>query len=354
MDCLRVDFTWEEVKEPFWYGLKTGIPGLIGSTLSFINFTLWVTYLPQYTTYVTLAGIGGSIPSVMNWFGTPRITPLISESYLNDKKELTRYYVGQYVRFYAEIQGFFVPILAIVNYVPGLVFVYPGLLINIINPYLGVPGQVMYAANRPNFAIIMGLFNNIMNTVFLAMLLVWWNVPENYSNWIPWVYVCYTLPMGLLFNGLNYWYLNKNILKLKIPWGQIIFGFVLAAVATYGLCYMVYETLFQVVLNLYGFYVAAVICMIIFFIFLLLGYFPMTAFFGGWDDENLAEFEKAAYMSGPSKAFVLPVFKLVKFSCKRSKLHNKFAPDMETIERQARELLVIKRMNRDEYKDTHM
>ncbi len=364
-DCLRVDFTWEEIKEPFFYGIKTGIPGLIGSFLSFINFTIWVTHFPQYTTYVTLAGIGGSIPAVMNWFGTPRITPLISESYLNDKKELTRYYVGQYVRFHSEIQGFFVPILAIValvlpiawevmgmvNYVPGLLFVFPGLIVNIINPYLGVPGQVMYAANRPNFAIFTGLLTNIMNTFFLALLLILWNIPENNVSLIPWVYMCYTLPFGIFFSAINYWYLNKKILTLKIPWAQIMFGFVLSALITYGLCYMIYQTLFMYLLDSFGFYVAAVICMILFFVFLLLGYFPMTALFGGWDDENLAEFEKAAYMSGPSKVFVMPVFKLVKYTSKKSKLHNKFAPKMETIERQARELLAIKRANRDDYKE---
>ncbi len=362
--CLRVDFTWKEVKEPFYYGLKTGAPGLFGSLLGFLNFTLWVNNLPQYTTYVTLAGIGSSIPGVMNWFGTPRITPLISESYLNGKHELTRYYVGQYVRFYAQIQGFFIPILIVaswvlpiawevmgmVNYIPGLAFVIPGLIFNVITPYLGIPGQVMYAANRPNFAIVTGMINNVLNTLFLAAILIWWKVPEMNPGLIPWLYICFTLPQSILIAIINYGYLHTRILRLKIPFKQIIFGFVGASLITFGVSYIVKSVLFDPLNAKYGFYISIGISIFFLLLAILLVYFPVSALLGAWDDENLKEFEKAAFMSGPSKIFVIPVFKMVKWMSKKSPLHNKFAPDMEIIEQQARELLLLKKTNREDYK----
>jgi len=365
IDCLRVDFTWEEVKEPFLYGIKTGIPGLINSTLGFINFTLWVNYLPQYTTYATLAAIGTSIPNVMTWFGTPRISALLSESYQNDKKDLTRYYIGQYVRFHAEIQGFFVPLLLIVstvlpiawnvmgmvNYLPAIIFVVPGLVLRIVTPYLGIPNQLQYAIGKPNFAIITSLLNNIMNTIFLLGTIVWWNIPEKNVGAIPWLYVCYTLPFGVLFSALNYWFVNKKILTLKIPFKQIFFGFVIPAFLTYGATYLGKILIFDNLFPKFGFYVAAIVSVAIFLVAILGVFFPFSALFGGWDDENLAEFEKAAYMAGPSKMFAIPVFKLVNWACKKSKYHNKFAPDMETIERQARELLMIKLANREEFQE---
>jgi hypothetical protein len=88
------------------------------------------------------------------------------------------------------------------------------------------------------------------------------------------------------------------------------------------------------------------IVLILFFV-----YFPLTAYLGGWDDTNLEEFRKVSKMSGPSKLFVVPIFKIVEYACKKSKYHNKFDLSIDGIIEEAKELLVLKRENREKLKE---
>jgi hypothetical protein len=71
-------------------------------------------------------------------------------------------------------------------------------------------------------------------------------------------------------------------------------------------------------------------------------YFGLTGLFGGWDDRTLAEFEKAARMSGPSKFMVWPIFLTTRKFAKISPLHGKYSMPFEEALQEARELLALK------------
>jgi len=56
---------------------------------------IYIIFIPQYTTFSTLAGLMSGISNFVNWGGVSAPTPLLAESYLNGKKKLTQYYMAQ-------------------------------------------------------------------------------------------------------------------------------------------------------------------------------------------------------------------------------------------------------------------
>jgi sorbitol-specific phosphotransferase system component IIC len=114
---------------------------------------------------------------------------------------------------------------------------------------------------------------------------------------------------------------------------------------------LVKRFIFDSVYAAYGFFPAMIAGIVPLVLILLIVYFPLTGLLGAWDTVNLEEFRKAAYMSGPSKWLVVPIYKILKYCCDRSPLHNKFAMPTENVIQDALELLQIKNINREELKE---
>ena len=49
--CFRIEFDWELAKEALVFGIKTGIPGIIGLASSLIQLRIWILFVPQYATF---------------------------------------------------------------------------------------------------------------------------------------------------------------------------------------------------------------------------------------------------------------------------------------------------------------
>nr|MDO8109592.1 hypothetical protein [Candidatus Sigynarchaeota archaeon] len=365
-DCFRRDFTFKDVKPALIYAIKTSIPGIIGGALNQMNLLLWIGFFPQYTTVLIFASIGGSIADVMDWFGVPSITPLVSESYMNEKKQLTQYYMGQISRFNALLQGFFVPLiillasvmtqawkaLGMINYLPGVVFILPRMIKLVINKYNGIPGQVLYGANKPNIQVVLGLAGSFTNSGILIVYLVLLRLPVVLGiSGMAWVMELGWLPFDITFAAIAYIYIHKTMVKIKFPVAQIAIGIVLPSGITLAAMLVVKVLVFDTLYVMGGFFLAllpSIGCLAALLFFM---YFPLTAALGGWDNTNLEEFRKVAYMSGPSKFIVIPIYKIVNNICKRSKWHGRFAMPVENVIREAEELLVLKRTNRDAFKE---
>lgn len=359
--CFRTDFTWAEIKPVVVFSLKTGLPVLVTGPIGFANLLLAVEYIPQYTTLTVLATIGGSIPDVMNWFGTTNITPLVAESYMNDKRTLARYYVGQDIRFQSLLIGFFAPLmiglyfvmpiawveLGMVNYLLASIFIIPRLVRISVEKFLGQPGAVLYGANRPNYRMIMDLVQSVVAFGMQVLYLAVWHIPTRFGlGATAWIIQCGHLPVAVLFAAFAYVYVQKRLLKIKIPGKQIVVGISAAAVVCTILDLMVVFFVFIPIYHAVGFYVALVVGIIPLALILCFVFFPLTGFFGAWDDTNLEEFKKAVEMSGPSKWLVKPLHRILAWACRRSPLHDRFGMATDEVEREARELLVIKANNR--------
>jgi hypothetical protein len=361
-DCFRVQFTWEEVKPAVYYALKTCLPGLIGGALAQFNFLLYVQYVPQYTSILVLSYVGNSITDTMDWFGVPGIGSLVSESYMNNKKKLTQYYVGQLMRFQVLLHGFFVPLFFTVtlvmpiawvalnmeNYAPATVFLLPHLIKVVVTKYFGIPGQVLYGGNRPNYGMITGVIGSFLNTGLLYLYLAVWQLPKTYGLQMTAIVMeLGMLPLDLFWAILAYTFVHKTMLPMKVPLKQMFYGFVVPSLISLVLLVSVKFLVFDTIYRSSNFFVAVIPAVVLMASILLFIYFPLTGYLGGWDATNLEEFRKTSTMAGPSKFIVVPVYKLIRVLTAKSKYHGKFAMPTEGVIQEAADLLKIKRENRE-------
>ena len=71
---------------------------------------------------------------------------------------------------------------------------------------------------------------------------------------------------------------------------------------------------------------------------------PLTAFFGGWDDESVEIFERSVTMAKIAKFFTIPMLRGLLWAKKRAKLHNKFGYDkVDQALIEARDLMELKK-----------
>ncbi|HMF33127.1 MAG TPA: hypothetical protein VKK79_17005, partial [Candidatus Lokiarchaeia archaeon] len=89
---FRVSFGWNEAKQVLSFGIKTGVPGLIGTIGSLIMLWESLLFIPQYTTFSTLAGVANGIAGIVN--NAPGAgANIVAEAYMNGKTKLAQYYV---------------------------------------------------------------------------------------------------------------------------------------------------------------------------------------------------------------------------------------------------------------------
>ncbi len=360
--CFYIQFSWEEIKPVIIFSIKIGLPGIIGAGLNFVNLLLWLTFLPQYTTLLIMAAIGGSIADVMNWFGIINIGPPVAESYMNGKEKLTQYYIGQLLRFNSLIVGFFVPIIltilvvipdawiefGMVNYLPGLLFIIPRLIRIAILRFSSAVDPVIPAADRPNVAMVLGLISNGLQTLLLYLYLVVLNLPVHLGlDGIAWLMELGMLPIWVIFGLITYIYIHKRIVAIVIPWKQMLLGMVIPSIVTYFCLSFLLTGIYIPVSRAIGVIPGIAASVPILALILIFVYFPLTALLGGWDAINLEEFEKAAVMSGPSKFLVMPLYRVVKYFSQKSPLHDRFGMDATEVIKEAKELYVEKLKNRE-------
>ena len=142
------------------------------------------------------------------------MTPLISESFLNGKKNLTQYYIGQVWRFTGQVQGLFVGILIIVyfalpsaftaigitNYMAAIPFFIPSLIPQILQPYISLADQINNGANRPYFLVQLRYFETAW-AAFLCLFL-YCNFSITTALWIA----RYLLDLSMCGNVSHYDY----------------------------------------------------------------------------------------------------------------------------------------------------
>jgi hypothetical protein len=303
----------------------------------------------------------------MNWFGQINLAAPVAESYMNGKPKLTQYYIGQTLRFNSLIIGFFAPIIlniislipdawiefGMINYLPGLLFIVPRLIRIMIERLLNVAGPVIPAADRPNVSMIFGILSSISTTVLLFVYLAIFKIPTKVGlEQLAWMIELGMLPVSILFSGLSYYYVHKKIVNILVPWKQMLFGNVIPSIITYFCLKIILAIIYIPVSIRFGVIIGIAAAAPFLFLSLLFIYFPLSALFGGWDAINLDEFKKAAEMSGPSKFLVWPLYRILEYFSKKSKLHNSFGMNSEEIIQEAKELFEIKIKNREILKDS--
>ncbi len=359
-DCFRVQFGWKLVKECVTFGIKTGAANLIGTAMGFIILWEYLLYMPQYTTFATLSGLMGSISNFVNWGSISAPTPLIAESYLNGKKKLTQYYVSQTFRYITLFQMMFLPSILTIylvlpkffvvfnmeQYALAISFFFPTLIAQIQQPYTNFADSIQLGTNHPNSLMILRFTEESMKIFFVTLWVVILQLPLTMGlNATIWILPCGVLPAILWKTIAGYIYAHKKIVPIKINLWQNLGAPLIAGGTIFGGLALFLTFAFPAIEAVITFIPTVFISIILLIILLLFGYLPFTAYLGGWDTESLRDFARAAQMSGPSKFFVMPMYKLTARAAARSRLHNRFRIPAEEAMKEARELLEIKRVH---------
>lgn len=354
--CFRHDFDRALVKETVSFGVRTGLPGTLGSFVGMAVLVWWLT-VPQYTTFVALFGLAASIVNFVDSM-TLDLGGAISESYLNGKRALCQYYVGQTFRFDGFIQlllyGIIFNVSLVLEYVLvgiglgyyllALPFLFPIMLRRFSNPYERLGNAVLTGTHHPTVILVMDLATMAINALVWWLLLVYWRLPQTYGlSAIIWI-----MPMGdvvaLAFRMVVMWtFIHRRVVPLKVPLWQAFgapgIGAAALGLAGVALVRVVFDPLYASA----GLFVALVPSVLLVVILLpVCVYIPVTAFLGAWDDSSVETFRKAARMAGFAKVLVVPMYKSLRWAISHARLHNRFALDDAGALAQALELMALK------------
>ena len=318
------------------------MPGIIGLVSSLIQLRIWILYVPQYATFVTLSGLASSISDLVNYGMGISLTQLFSESYMNGKKRLTEYYITQYIRFATMVQFFFISIIGVTllalpevfvgigvgHYLLAIPFVIPQTIRNLQQPLTSLADSIMLGTNHPTVMMYIQILEEFLKVVLMWLWIVVLQLPLKYGfTAIIWIMPCGIYPAIITKTVMMFVYIHKKILTLRFNVWQTFIAPTFACIITYVLGYFMKSTLFDAVIDRFHIIVTIITIVLIILVLLIFGYFPIHTLLGGWDDDSMREFRKAVAMSGPSKFIVYPMFKIIEFALKKSPLHNRFKMD---------------------------
>ncbi len=365
-DCFRHDFDRKLAKDVLTFGLKTGIPHLFWPAVTLYGLTLWLTLVPQYTTFITLAGFAGTFGGLVGM--SLDLGGAISESFLNDKKQLAQYYIAQSWRFIGFIQTLMSSITIIIifiyedivqfiglqYYILGAAFILPKMVRELQQPYNNVSEAVITQTNHPGISFWMHLLEDLLVLVDWFVFIQLLQLPQRYGMIaIAWLIPCGELPGILAKVIINYILIHKRIIKLKFSLWQTFVAPLLASACVLAIASVFYFVAYIPIKDAFG-TLPAVLCIAVFGIIITPFYIyaPLTAIFGGWDDGTLRLFKTAAKISGPSRFITIPMVKVLEWTAKRSRLHNRFKFDDSGAVQEARELMELK--NKHQEKKIHV
>ncbi|NMC08029.1 MAG: hypothetical protein GYA24_22685 [Candidatus Lokiarchaeota archaeon] len=359
-DLFRVEFDRNIVKECLWFGLRTGIPGLLVANTQIIGLTLFLAFLPQYTTYIVLSGMATQLVAITKRLVDQDFSPLFTEAYQNGKKKLCQYYHAHAMRFFAVNTGFAMAIMLIVitvlgdvfaalkleRYMLTLPFLIPALISRVSKTYFNYPEGIMIAAHKPSQWMLLKVLEEGLRILFLWITVIVLRVQDYGIYGIVYVLALVDYPAYLVKTIIAYVYIDRRVFKLPIMTWQTL----VVPSLSCGILFSIFFTLKTLLLDLimsWNFIVALVIGVLVLAVLVFMFYFPLTVLLGGWDDNSIRDFKKAVTMSGPSKMIVGPIAKTILKTIPRSRLHNRFKYDESAAFAELKELVALRDQNRD-------
>jgi O-antigen/teichoic acid export membrane protein len=351
-DLFGTSFDRKIVKKVFSFGIRAMAPGLIYPAANFIWIIIITGYMPNYASILGMWTLGNMLTQMVTTFNL-NMTTTVSESYLNGKIRLSQYYIAQAYKWNVTTGMFMVGLLyggaQLLGIIVGSNFflVVPIIQINIFfkifDMLSGLNDGLFQGVGKPEINILLIGVEQIVRITVLYFMVVWFQytwLALVVSPGVGWI-VKTILGLGIF---------NKKIFRTKglNAWQTIVAPGIAALVeAVYILVLMTY--LFPVLSDLIGSRIVAAVIGIIIGIFTgpFFIYFPVLAFFGGFDDESLIIVEKVSTMSGPSKFLVNLIKTLSIKAHKISPFRNRFPIKNEGVQAEIEELMIIRKNNLD-------
>ena len=365
-DCFRHDFSWKLAVNTMSFGVRTAIGPLMGTFTGFMIQMYFITLVPQYATWAALSSVASGIANLPTMSLSINLTPSISESFLNGKNNLARFYIAQTWKFYGffaapflVIIGVFLPVILDValkiqgaeNYVLAVPFLLPWVIRHMQQPPTSTADMIIVGASRPTVLSIIRFSEEVGKLFFQTLWIVWLRLPQQDISHIFWI-----IPLGEMIpivtkTIINWIYIHKKIVSVHMPWWQFLVAPLLAALTMAGVSYLFLQFAWQPLVSYFveltgnisfGTIIAGVIAILIAIFGLFPFYLFMYGIFGGYDDFGLKTLNEAVEMSGPSKFFIKFILAFAFFGAKISPLHNRFPIPSELPRKEAVELLIAR------------
>nr|MDO8111871.1 hypothetical protein [Candidatus Sigynarchaeota archaeon] len=363
-DCMQVDFSKDVVKECVWFGLQVSIVPLINTATSTMMLLMYLEKIPQYSTWITLCGLASGVSGIID-AGSFSLMAALAESYMNGKKELSRFYIETTFKWNGFLMCFLtltlisvIPMLVteiiklpgLENYIMATPFLIPTLIHKMFMPWIGVPDTILIGTLQINFYTINRVVEEV-NQVFFV-----------------WLYL-YVFQLNIVFGlaGIVYilafehfwpriikmtscWiFIYKKVMKVRINFMQTFIVPIVSSIPVLAAGILYYNFAFQPLKGLFGFLdeyavigPAAIFIILGLLVIPLCVFLPLTGYLGGWDDFQLLTFRKAVDLSGPSKPIAMLLYKSILFGARRSPYHNKFKIDWTGAAKEIEELMIMK------------
>lgn len=358
-DLFRVDFDRHLVKECLWFGVRTGIPGLLVANTQIIALTLFLTFMPHYTTYVVLSGMAIQLVALTQRLVDQDFSPLFTEAYQNGKKKLCQYYHAHAMRFFAINTGFAMAIMLVVismlgdvfvalqldRYILTLPFLIPSMVNRVSRTYFNYPDGILIAAHKPNQWMILKFIEEGLRIFFLWLTIIVFQVHTLGIAGIVYVLALNDYPAYLVKSVIAYVFVDRRVFKLRLMTWQTLVVPAVSCAILFGIFITLKATVLDLLLS-WNFFVALGLGIFVMGVLVFTFYFPLTVLLGGWDENSVRDFKKVVHMSGPSKFIVAPIARLVFKTVPRAKLHNRFKFDDTAAIQELRELVVLREQGR--------
>lgn len=365
IDCFRVEFDREIVKQCMWFGFQVSVVPLVSTAISTSVLLMMIDSIPSFATYRALLSWIGGITGFIDQ-GNFALVPSIAESFMNGKEKLAQFYIANSLRwngFLGMMLSFVLiaampMVLDVILGLPGLeyyslsfVFFVPSLLHRMILPFIAYPDSILVGVLRINFYTFSRVLEEFIyiaeNWFFMYVV----RIQDQFGlAGIVWLLAMERF-IGRIIKMVMMWvYIHRKVFKVKFYFYQMLICPTICGAPILVFGWLWKPLVFDPMIPLFGFLgeyaiigPAAITILVAIIALPLLVFLPLTGLLGGWDTFGLMTFKKAIKISGPSKPFANMLYKSVMAGVRRSKLHNKYRIPWEVPMREIKELMIMKR-----------
>lgn len=330
-------------KSALWFAARFMPQTLYGAILGWTGAMISVEYLPGYTTYRALTSRASDLAKFITWSDDiiNASQPVYSESLNNGKVQLTKFYIAQglkYNNWMLMILGSFnilalpaifdiaIPMFLPEEWRPITRMVPIYVMLFLYKPYNDIADKLTFLSGHPEVNTAIGIMQTTGNLFF-----TWFFLVHLQMGWLGLILI--SVPMDLLGFIIRWLYMSKKVVKLdKAFWKDIAWQVYIAPILSGGIMgvlivvilYIVYpiakkpfESMDLLGIQGGGILIPGVILILVLLLCVILVYFPLYSYFGGWDERTLNVFRKCVPLTGPSLWLIYPMFKIFRHGFER-------------------------------------
>ena len=315
-------FDRETIKSALGFGvfmMGGGAAYGIGQALEIVITTIYlVNYNEIWGNWQLAQGLAASYMILLTLNGN--VLPSISEAISNGRKILSKYYVAMAYKWGALISGFFCAALLSVadrfilgasgkDFERAALYVIPLILYYALAFPTWTNDVVQQGSNRPNINMFMTIGEQILRISLVLLLIGKFQI---YA-----LIMAYMIAL-LVKDIVGYFVNHKWIFPLHLYRWQTFVAPLMAGVAHYFILRYVTGLIWK----------SDIGTSILIYILSVVLSFPLYSFFyglfGGWDDNTLADFQRAVNISNFAKPITWLFWKTSSFGARLSPLHGRF------------------------------